>query len=165
MPKKKWLPLIPLLIVALIVVAVAVGIGVNHKQETKKLAEQLETVTGPETKTETTTETATQPVQTTPAAPRTVIDITGNADKISTPFSLGSGSKTLRYNVTNVNIAPLLMIYLVPEGSPESEYYMHSVTSTSSAGPGETQLVNEPGTYYLKVSSANCDWQVKITEQ
>ena len=140
----------------------------NTSESLPAAAETQNTSSSPSSEGVTAPPTTQAPVQTpTPAATgdwKTVIDVSGNADKRTAPFYLGAGQQKLLYNVVSYTM-PVFAVYVMAEGhSTETEGGIPEVMATDP-GPGDTFLVKEPGNYYLEVSAANCNWQVTIQQK
>ncbi len=139
----------------------------GFEELSSKLETARETLSTSNTKPKTTKKTTPKTGTTATTAPaptwQTVINVTANTDKRTEPFYLGSGQKKLLYNVTG-DTGFVCGIYVVKEGESLDTQGGFPEVTVSSPGPGETVLVNEPGNYYLDVTSANCNWQVTIQE-
>ena len=142
---------VAVLVLIAIIVVVAVIASSSGKKENTPVTSSAQTSTTPA---------AAPPVQKTW---QTVATFNGNANRRSESFTLTGGEQKLSYNVTGGDMV-LCAIYVVPKGtSLESEGGFAEV-DLDQAGPGDTQLVKDPGEYYLDVSSANCQWTVTIQE-
>lgn len=92
-----------------------------------------------------------------------VASLSGNGNKRSKTFEVGSGEVELEYSVKGEQV--ICGIYVVPEGQAIQKDGGFPEVMVSEAGKDSTMLVKDPGTYYLDVTAANCDWTVTIQEK
>lgn len=163
-----------LLILGVVVILVIIGVasGTGSKKEkgstSTTTSEVTEESTVPEASTISETKPSvkeTSPPPTPKAAPtwQTVIDVSGNANKRTQVFHLGSGQQRLLYNVVGGDFS-VCSIYLIKEGDSLEASGGFPEVFVSQPGSSETALVKSPGNYYLDVQAANCSWQVTIQE-
>lgn len=91
-----------------------------------------------------------------------VINVSGNSNKRTDVFYLGSGKKQLLYSVTGDY--PIAAIYLMDEGEDLMETGGVPEVLVQDTGSDSTMLVKSPGRYYLEVQSTGCSWEVTIQE-
>jgi hypothetical protein len=110
--------------------------------------------------------TTTEKPTTTTEAPKswkTVMTLSGNANKRSGLSALGAADTRMRY-VCGSGQFTLCGIYVMQEGtSLEKDGGFPEVTA-DKPGSGETLLVKDAGKYYLDVASSNSNWTVKIEQ-
>ncbi|MDZ4169065.1 MAG: DUF2510 domain-containing protein [Coriobacteriia bacterium] len=93
-----------------------------------------------------------------------VTSLSGKGNKRSKTFEIGSGEVELKYSVKGGE-SLICGIYVVPEGQNLQKEGGFPEVMVSEAGKDSTMLVKDPGTYYLDVTSANCDWTLTILEK
>ena len=60
---------------------------------------------------------------------------------------------------------PMLAVYVVAKGQSLADQGGFPEVSPDKAGSGSTMLQEDPGSYYLDVSAANCSWSVVVMEK
>ena len=187
-PKKwpgfvKWVLIGAGVLVVLVIAAVALGGGGDSASDTTQVASSDATTTSTEFSATTTTEapttTATEappttarttsstepPTTTGPASGWVeVTSLSGSGNKRGQAFELTGAEARLKYSVTNVNIIPVLSVFVVPEGDSLEDSGGFPEVMVTEEGSDSTMLAQDAGRYYLDVTAANCDWSVTIEE-
>ncbi len=157
-------------IIILVIIGVAAGTGSKKEKgsDSTTTSEVSEESAAPEASTISETKPPvkeTSPPPPPKAAPtwQTVIDVSGNANKRTQVFHLGSGQQRLLYNMVGDEFS-ICSIYVIEEGDSLEASGGFPEVLVDQPGSSETALVKSPGNYYLDVQAANCSWQVTIQE-
>lgn len=111
----------------------------------------------------------TTPTVATPAVPaaqktwQTVSTLSGDSNRRGESFTLLGGDQQLVYKVTGTDPV-LCAIYIMAKGTSLASDGGVPEVMVDKTESSDTQLVEDPGDYYLDVSAANCQWTVDVQE-
>lgn len=95
-----------------------------------------------------------------------VIQLKGSGDKKSQPFSLGGGSKRLKYEFKGDPEFGMFAVYVVEKGQDVMKDGGVPEVMVTGAEDGESSLSQlGSGDYYLNVTAANGKWTVTVEEE
>jgi hypothetical protein len=129
-------------------------------------SEKINNTTGSNTTTIDTTAKSFEETTEVKKEPRVVIDLEGNSNKRSQLFHLNGGTQALGYIVVG-NTFPMCSIYVLEEGVDlNRDGGFPEVMVTENVKEVElTYMYKTAGNYYVEVSSANCNWKLRIVEE